>query len=109
MPNQALQPRLQRAIWASGCRSWYLNADGRNVTTWPGFTFEFWARTRRLNANVLEFDPAPMKGDSIPPRTRPVPTHHCLTVADHGGIAEEKPPNVRAASSANLPADERAL
>lgn len=47
--NRALQPRLRRAVWASGCKSWYLDEAGRNATLWPGFTFEFWARTRRVD------------------------------------------------------------
>ena len=46
--NQGLQRRLARTIWASGCRSWYLDANGRNVTLWPGFTVEYWLRTRRF-------------------------------------------------------------
>ena len=46
--NDALQRRLRRAVWSEGgCRSWYLDAEGVNRTLWPGFTFEYWARTRR--------------------------------------------------------------
>ena len=46
--NDALQRRLRRAVWSEGgCRSWYLDSDGVNRTLWPGFTFEYWARTRR--------------------------------------------------------------
>jgi cation diffusion facilitator CzcD-associated flavoprotein CzcO len=46
--NDALQRRLRRAVWSEGgCRSWYLDAEGINRTLWPGFTFEYWARTRR--------------------------------------------------------------
>jgi hypothetical protein len=46
--NDALQRRLRRAVWSEGgCRSWYLDAAGVNRTLWPGFTFEYWARTRR--------------------------------------------------------------
>ena len=46
--NDELQRRLRRAVWSEGgCRSWYLDADGVNRTLWPGFTFEYWARTRR--------------------------------------------------------------
>jgi cation diffusion facilitator CzcD-associated flavoprotein CzcO len=46
--NQALQRRLRRAVWSEGgCVSWYLDADGVNRALWPGFTFEYWARTRR--------------------------------------------------------------
>jgi len=46
--NSALQRRLRRAVWSEGgCRSWYLDDAGVNRTLWPGFTFEYWARTRR--------------------------------------------------------------
>ena len=46
--NDALQRRLRRAVWSEGgCDSWYLDAAGVNRTLWPGFTFEYWARTRR--------------------------------------------------------------
>jgi phytoene dehydrogenase-like protein len=46
--NDTLQRRLRRAVWSEGgCDSWYLDADGVNRTLWPGFTFEYWARTRR--------------------------------------------------------------
>jgi cation diffusion facilitator CzcD-associated flavoprotein CzcO len=46
--NDALQRRLRRSVWtAGGCRSWYLDDQGVNRTIWPGFTFEYWARTRR--------------------------------------------------------------
>jgi cation diffusion facilitator CzcD-associated flavoprotein CzcO len=46
--NAGLQKRLLRAVWsAGGCRSWYLDDDGINRALWPGFSFEYWARTRR--------------------------------------------------------------
>jgi cation diffusion facilitator CzcD-associated flavoprotein CzcO len=46
--NDALQRRLRRAVWSQGgCDSWYLDAHGVNRTLWPGFSFEYWARTRR--------------------------------------------------------------
>jgi cation diffusion facilitator CzcD-associated flavoprotein CzcO len=48
--NDGLQRRLRRAVWsAGGCRSWYLDESGINRTLWPGFTFEYWARTRRAH------------------------------------------------------------
>jgi cation diffusion facilitator CzcD-associated flavoprotein CzcO/pimeloyl-ACP methyl ester carboxylesterase len=65
--NAGLEPRLRRSIWASGCRSWYLDASGHNATVWPGFTFEFRMRTRAFDESAFEFDPAP-----APPRERPV-------------------------------------
>jgi cation diffusion facilitator CzcD-associated flavoprotein CzcO len=46
--NDRLQRRLGKAVWSEGgCKSWYLDEHGVNRTLWPGFTFEYWARTRR--------------------------------------------------------------
>jgi cation diffusion facilitator CzcD-associated flavoprotein CzcO len=46
-----IQRRLRRAVWSQGgCTSWYLDADGVNRALWPGFSFEYWARTRRARA-----------------------------------------------------------
>ena len=43
-----MQRRLRRAVWSSGgCHSWYLDDQGVNRTLWQGFSFEYWARTRR--------------------------------------------------------------
>jgi cation diffusion facilitator CzcD-associated flavoprotein CzcO len=34
--------RMRGTVWtAGGCRSWYLDATGRNSTLWPDFTFRF--------------------------------------------------------------------
>jgi cation diffusion facilitator CzcD-associated flavoprotein CzcO len=46
--NADLQRKLPRTVWGSGCSSWYLDREGRNLTLWPGFTFEFRRRTRRF-------------------------------------------------------------
>jgi cation diffusion facilitator CzcD-associated flavoprotein CzcO len=46
--NDGLHRRLRRAVWSQGgCTSWYLDEDGVNRALWPGFSFEYWARTRR--------------------------------------------------------------
>ena len=50
--NAALQREMRDTVWtAGGCSSWYLDANGRNTTLWPGFTWRFRQITRR-------FDPA---------------------------------------------------
>jgi cation diffusion facilitator CzcD-associated flavoprotein CzcO len=37
-------------VWTSGgCESWYLDAQGRNSTLWPGFTFTFKRRVERFD------------------------------------------------------------
>lgn len=46
--NRKIQSRLSGTVWASGCKSWYLDENGRNTTLWPGFTVEYWFRTRRF-------------------------------------------------------------
>jgi cation diffusion facilitator CzcD-associated flavoprotein CzcO len=52
--NEKLHARLDRAVWADGCHPWYLTRTGKNTTLWPGFTFEFRYRTRKVNLD--EFD-----------------------------------------------------
>ncbi|MGQ0622222.1 MAG: flavin-containing monooxygenase [Panacagrimonas sp.] len=49
--NQGLQSRIGKAVWnTGGCQSWYLDANGRNVTLWPGATWQFRLQTRRFDA-----------------------------------------------------------
>jgi cation diffusion facilitator CzcD-associated flavoprotein CzcO len=51
--NDGLHRRLRRAVWSTGgCTSWYLDADGINRALWPGFSFEYWARTRRARRSA---------------------------------------------------------
>jgi cation diffusion facilitator CzcD-associated flavoprotein CzcO len=57
--NRALQKRMAKTVWTSGCRSWYLDANGKNTTLWPGFSFVYRLRTRR-------FDPAAYAEASAP-------------------------------------------
>jgi hypothetical protein len=55
--NDALHKRLRRAVRSEGgCDSWYLDAEGINRTLWPGFSFEYWARTRRARRRDYQVD-----------------------------------------------------
>jgi cation diffusion facilitator CzcD-associated flavoprotein CzcO len=45
--NERLRRRMGRTVWSTGCQSWYLDERGHNFTLWPGYTFEYWLRTRR--------------------------------------------------------------
>ena len=38
--------------------AWYLDAEGRNTTIWPDFTFRFWKQTREFDAPAYELTPA---------------------------------------------------
>jgi len=43
---------MRGTVWTTGgCKSWYLDATGRNSTLWPGFTWQFHRRLRRFNPN----------------------------------------------------------
>jgi cation diffusion facilitator CzcD-associated flavoprotein CzcO len=48
--NRQLQEMMPGTVWLSGCSSWYLDANGRNTTVWPDFTFKFRQRLRRFDA-----------------------------------------------------------
>jgi len=67
-----VRPEVQRAftdelerknastVWSSGCSSWYRTANG-GLVTWPGFTFDYWRRTRRVDWADYELRaPSPM-------------------------------------------------
>jgi hypothetical protein len=54
-----LREKMKKTVWMSGCRSWYLNADGSNSTIWPDFTVTYWWKTRR--ANRRDFDLSPVR------------------------------------------------
>jgi len=45
--------KLQGTVWTSGCSSWYM-APGGEVLLWPGFTFDYWRRTRRVDLRNYE-------------------------------------------------------
>jgi len=44
-----VQGELGETVWAAGCTSWYLDAEGRNSVIWPEFTVSYWRRTRKLD------------------------------------------------------------
>ena len=53
--NDEMQRRTSRTVWnTGGCKSWYLDANGRNTTAWPGTTAEFRRATRRLKLSEYE-------------------------------------------------------
>jgi cation diffusion facilitator CzcD-associated flavoprotein CzcO len=49
--SERIQRKAANTVWnTGGCASWYLDAEGRNTTIWPDYTFRF----KRLTAR---FDP----------------------------------------------------
>jgi len=57
--NRALQARQVGAVWATGCKSWYLDERGRNTALWPGFTFRFRRETRRFDRDRYRISTTP--------------------------------------------------
>ena len=49
--DEAVQKKLKTSVWASGCSSWYIDATGKIVNMWPGFTFTYKRKTRKPNFN----------------------------------------------------------
>ncbi|MGW7437946.1 flavin-containing monooxygenase [Streptomyces sp. NPDC054849] len=53
--NRRVQSRMERTVWnTGGCTSWYLDAQGRNTTVWPGTTGEFRRETRTVDLAEYE-------------------------------------------------------
>jgi cation diffusion facilitator CzcD-associated flavoprotein CzcO len=51
-----VQKKLEGTVWSSGCASWYMDANGRNTTIWPDFTFNYRKRTRKLDQGAYLFE-----------------------------------------------------
>ncbi|WP_406286883.1 flavin-containing monooxygenase [Streptomyces sp. NBC_00209] len=69
--NRRVQDRMKRTVWnTGGCTSWYLDANGRNTTVWPGTTAEFRKATRTVDVSEYQVlrptVPAPRtSGDTV--------------------------------------------
>ncbi len=50
--NERVQAKLRHAVWASGCKSWYLDKKGHNHTVWPGYTFRYRQETRHADPDA---------------------------------------------------------
>lgn len=46
--NLEIQKKLEHTVWNSGCVSWYQTSEGKNTSLWPGFTFQYWKRMKKL-------------------------------------------------------------
>ncbi len=58
--NTELQQRLRRSVWnTGGCRSWYMDANGRNSVQWPDFTFKFRRRVDHFDPGDYLLRPEP--------------------------------------------------
>jgi cation diffusion facilitator CzcD-associated flavoprotein CzcO len=49
--NATIDEQIQGTVWNTGCKSWYMDRNGRNSALWPDWTWRFRQRT-------AGFDPA---------------------------------------------------
>jgi cation diffusion facilitator CzcD-associated flavoprotein CzcO len=48
--NEEIQRKVAPTVWnTGGCKSWYLDEQGRNSTIWPDFTYKFARRLKRFD------------------------------------------------------------
>ena len=52
--NDEMRRRTAGSVWGTGCRSWYLDAQGRNRVIWPASVLSYWRRIARLRPSDLE-------------------------------------------------------
>ncbi|MFF4434015.1 flavin-containing monooxygenase [Streptomyces sp. NPDC001513] len=53
--NRTLDQHLEGTVWMSGgCKSWYLDANGRNTTVFPTYTWRFRRGTKRLDLSEYQ-------------------------------------------------------
>ncbi|MFI8435192.1 flavin-containing monooxygenase [Streptomyces sp. NPDC079020] len=67
--NHRVQQRMKRTVWnTGGCTSWYLDAEGRNTTVWPGTTGEFRKETRTMD--LAEYEVIRIPKRNVPAQAR---------------------------------------
>ncbi|HXZ05284.1 MAG TPA: NAD(P)/FAD-dependent oxidoreductase, partial [Ktedonobacteraceae bacterium] len=94
--NTEMQNRMHNTVWTSGCKSWYLDANGHNTTLWPGFTFEYRRRTHHFDPQHYTLIPqhstpahtSGVQGTLSPDGAWGVPTH-ILSSKQAAGLQEE--------------------
>jgi cation diffusion facilitator CzcD-associated flavoprotein CzcO len=64
--NEQIRKKLQGTAWTAGCTSWYSGKDGKNIAIWPGFTFSYWLRTRRVKRERYDWVTGPSQTASAP-------------------------------------------
>jgi cation diffusion facilitator CzcD-associated flavoprotein CzcO len=52
--NHRIQQQLEKTVWASGCKSWYMNATGKNTTLYPGLTLTYRKETKKFDATAYK-------------------------------------------------------
>ncbi|MEA2423719.1 MAG: hypothetical protein QOH13_129 [Thermoleophilaceae bacterium] len=57
--NAAIQRKSQGTVWLNGgCKSWYIDRNGRNSTLWPDHTFRFFSAVKKFDPSEYVTAPA---------------------------------------------------
>lgn len=65
--NASIHAKLGDSVWQTGCKSWYVNENGKNTTLWPGFTWQFRQQTKRFDAGQYMCEPEAVEvGEAAP-------------------------------------------
>lgn len=59
--NARLHEKMKGTVWMSGCKSWYLNANGTNSTIWPDFTVSYWWKTHSADKRDYDVETVPQR------------------------------------------------
>ncbi|PJZ78489.1 flavin-containing monooxygenase [Leptospira neocaledonica] len=52
--NASLNKKFDKFVWDTGCNNWYINSSGKNTNNWPGHTYEYSYKTRKINLSEYE-------------------------------------------------------
>lgn len=47
--NQRLQGQFKGTVWTSGCKSWYINKEGKNTTFYPRLVTDLRKQMKKFN------------------------------------------------------------
>jgi cation diffusion facilitator CzcD-associated flavoprotein CzcO len=61
--NDWVQSEIAHSPWQD-CQSWYRAEGGKNTANWPGFTFAYRAKTRRIDLSDYELHEATWQSES---------------------------------------------
>ncbi|MBT0567243.1 NAD(P)/FAD-dependent oxidoreductase [Williamsia sp. CHRR-6] len=68
---EEMETALAETVWSQGCRSWYLDSQGRNTTNWPRSTTAYIGRMRRFDEADYRWEsPAAASGAAAGHSTR---------------------------------------
>ena len=53
--SEEMQASLEGTVWGTGCTSFYLDIDGKNIGIWPGTARSYWTRMKDFDAAPFRF------------------------------------------------------